>query len=59
MQINFKFEINQKVITIFGDIGIIDMFGFNEAGNLYYVKRKTSESWLKEDQIEAIEKNEN
>jgi hypothetical protein len=51
MDITFKFELNQMVVTPLGDIGIISMIGYDDGGIQYYVKSSTNSSWFREDQL--------
>ena len=46
--IEFKHSIDDRVTTPFGDVGIIEMLGFDEGGKKYYVRTKTGGNWLKE-----------
>ncbi len=56
MEVTFKFELNQKVKTIFGDIGIITTLVFDEGEIIkYWVQRSSDSQWMKEDQLEVSE----
>ena len=54
--IEFKFELDQRVITPFKEIGIISMLGYDEGGNQYYTKSKSSSNWFKEKELEIHNK---
>ena len=49
--VEFKFDMDQKVETPFGDIGIVTMLGFDEAGNRYFIQTAKQSVWFKEDQL--------
>ncbi len=49
--IEFKYELDEKVITPFGDLGIIGMLGFDDGGPQYYVKTSVASNWFKESQL--------
>lgn len=51
MKLEFEFELDQSVTTIFGEKGIIMMLGFDEGGKQYYVKTKTNSQWFKEKEL--------
>lgn len=51
MKLEFKFELNQSVTTIFDEKGIVTMLGFDEGGNQYYVKTKSYSQWFKENEL--------
>lgn len=53
--IDFKFDVDDDVITPFGDHGIVSMLGHDESGNLYYVKTSKGGEWFKEKQLTAKE----
>ncbi len=53
-QIDFKFDIDQKVKTPFGDEGIITMLGYDDGGKQYYVKTAQNDQWFKENQLTTI-----
>jgi hypothetical protein len=46
--IEFKYSVDDRVTTPFGDAGIIEMLGFDEGGKKYYVRTKLDGSWFKE-----------
>ncbi len=47
-EISYKFSVDDRVTTPFGDTGIITMLGFDDGGNQYHVKTKLSSKWFKE-----------
>lgn len=50
--IDYKFELDQRVVTPFGDSGIVTSLGFDDGGNTYYVKTRAAESnWFKEKEL--------
>jgi hypothetical protein len=53
MNVTFKFTLDQKVTTPFGDLGVISMLGVDDGGNQYHVKTATGSNWFKESQITA------
>jgi hypothetical protein len=54
--VNFKFDQNQKVKTVLGDEGIIDMLGYANGNVRYYVLMKEGRgAWIDENQLEARE----
>jgi hypothetical protein len=48
----FKFDLDERVMTPFGQQGIIVMLGFDDGGRKYYVQTSTNSDWYKESQIE-------
>lgn len=52
MKVEFKFEINEEVITSFQKKGIISNCCIGRDGNSYWVKMETSSEWFFEDQLE-------
>ena len=50
-KLEFKFDIDQEVVTPFGDKGLITMLGFDEGGNKVFVQTATDGAWFKEKQI--------
>ena len=50
-EISFKFDLDEKVKTPFGDEGFVCMLGFDEAGTKAYVKTKDNSDWFKESQL--------
>jgi hypothetical protein len=59
MDVKFKFNIKDKVRTIFGALGIIDMLAIDSGENeTYFVKTQTNSQWFDVDQLEeANDKN--
>lgn len=53
LTIDYKFVLDQKVVTPFDETGIISMLGFDEAGNQYHVKTKSNACWFKENELKA------
>ncbi len=56
MDAKFKFDIDEKVKTVFDEDAIIDMAGIdNTKQETYYVKLKGGQGqWLKVDQLKKI-----
>jgi len=52
--VSFAFSLDQKVKTPFGDVGIVSTCGFDDSGEVYYVKTATGGNWFKESQLEAV-----
>ena len=46
--VEFKFDIDDEVVTKFGDEGVVTMLGFDEAGIQYCVKTNKGNEWYKE-----------
>lgn len=56
MNLQFAFNLSQKVNTPFGEIGMVRMLGYDEAGLQYFIRTKTGEgSWFKESELTAAE----
>lgn len=51
MQVEFKFNLDQRVITPFGEEGIVTMLGVDDGGNKYYVQTKSEAQWHKEKEV--------
>lgn len=51
MNITFKYTLEQKVTTPFGEAGLIDMLGYDQNGVTYYVKTAGGGNWFKEAQL--------
>lgn len=53
MMVELKFEhgIDKRVLTPFGEEGIVTMLGFDDGGKHYYVKTKLTSSWYKEGDV--------
>lgn len=49
---DFEFDLDQKVVTPFGDDGLIEMLGFDDGGRKYYVQTATNSNWFKEGQLQ-------
>lgn len=49
---DFKFDLNQEVVTPFGDDGLVEMLGFDGGGRKYYVQTAKNLNWFKECQLE-------
>ena len=56
MQVDFKFEIDQRVKTILGDEGIVSNLMIDDSGqkNAYVKLQGGKGDWFKENQIESI-----
>ena len=54
-EVLFKYDLDQRVVTPFGDAGLIQMLGYDDAKEQYFVKTKDNSQWYKEDQIKAAE----
>jgi hypothetical protein len=54
--IEFKFSLGQKVSTVVGDEGVIDMMGFSGYKNRYWILMKEGKgAWFDEDQLTVVE----
>lgn len=53
MDVNFKFELDEKVKTVFGDNGIVVMCAIDDGGNTYYVKVRHNSQWFKEAELQS------
>jgi len=53
-KIEFKFSIDERVKTPFGEEGIIRSLAFDDGGIKYYVKTKQTGSWHKEKELISI-----
>jgi phage pi2 protein 07 len=51
--VNFKFNIDQRVLTILEEPVIITMLGVDEGGIIYYVQGKNNSGWYKENLLTA------
>lgn len=49
----FKFVIDQKVKTPFGDVGLVSTAAVDDSGVVYFVKTAAGGNWFKESQLEA------
>ena len=55
MVIDFKFDIDEKVKTALGSVGIVSTCALDESKqNIYYVKRADGADWYPERQLEAV-----
>jgi len=55
MKVDFKFKLDEKVITVFGDNGIVSMLGVDDGGIVYYVKASNNSDWFKEKNLKRAE----
>lgn len=55
MLIDFSFELDEKVETELGEVGIITMLGVDESGRVYYVQTKNCGSWHKDRSLKKAE----
>jgi hypothetical protein len=53
MEVKFKYALEQKVTTEFGEIGIVKMVAVDETGQLCYVKTAGGGNWFKEAELSA------
>ncbi len=52
--IEFKFDLEQKVKTVFGDTGIVEMCAIDDGPeSKYFVKRSENSSWFKESELQG------
>ena len=51
MQITFKYELKQEVITPLGTDGFIDTCAFDRGGNTYFVKTAHGGQWFNEEDL--------
>jgi hypothetical protein len=55
MKVEFKFEIDQKVKTMFGDIGVIKSLMVDDTLCLkVWVQRSNDSQWFKESEVELV-----
>ena len=54
MDVHFKFNMDQRVITPFGEEGIVSMLGVDNGGNQYWVKAKSNSQWFKENELTEV-----
>ena len=55
MEANFKFEIDQKVETAFGDVGIVNMAAIDDnRQECYFIKRSDESKWFKVLELKAV-----
>jgi hypothetical protein len=54
MRAEFIFEIDQRVKTPFGDVGIVNMAALNDdKKQCYFIKRDVESKWFKETELES------
>jgi len=51
MKVDFRFDLDDRVVTAFGDEGIVVMLGFDAGGPTYFVKTRTDSTWYKEKEL--------
>lgn len=51
MNTTFKYVLDQKVTTPFGEAGIVKMCAVDETGIQYYVKTAGGGNWFKESEL--------
>jgi len=51
MMVEYNFSVNEKVVTIFGFDGIIELAAVGEEGVKYFVKTARGSDWYKENQL--------
>ena len=49
--VTFKFDLDQEVITPFGQEGFVSLQGVDFEGAVYYVKTEINNDWFKERQL--------
>lgn len=55
MNVEFKFEVGQKVKTIFEDCGVVEMAAIDDSEQKkYYIQRSRGSQWMKESQLTAV-----
>lgn len=55
MKVEFKFDIDQQVKTIFDDVGVVEMAAIDDSEQKkYYVQRSEGSQWMKESQLTAV-----
>jgi len=55
-QVEFKFNIDEKVRTVLQTEGVISHAMVGRDGKMYYVKTIHTSEWFYEDQLSAIQK---
>lgn len=50
-KVEYKFYMDQRVTTPFGDDGIIEMLGCDDGGVKYYIRTKVDSGWFKESEL--------
>jgi hypothetical protein len=51
MNTTFKFSLDQKIKTPFGEVGMVKMCAVDETGINYYVKTAGGGNWFKEAEL--------
>ncbi|MGI4846838.1 MAG: hypothetical protein ACRYGK_01680 [Janthinobacterium lividum] len=51
MNATFKFNLNEKITTPFGEAGIVTMCAVDDGGNTYYAKTAAGGNWFKESEL--------
>lgn len=51
LNIEFLFNLDQRVVTALGAEGIVTMCAYDHAGNQYYVQTATNGAWFRESQL--------
>lgn len=55
-KVEFAFSIDQKVKTVFGDIGIVKSLSLDDtACKKVWVMRSDNSTWFKEEELTAVE----
>jgi len=52
-EVSYKFSIDDRVKTPFGNPGIVTMLGLDDGGNKYYVKTELDSQWYKERDLDV------
>jgi len=55
MEAKFAFKVGDRVVTPFGDEGIITMAAVDREGRTYYVQTKDTQQWFWEDLLKSKE----
>lgn len=51
IKVEFKFNLNDKVLTPFGSMGIVKMLGIDGEGIKYYVLTENNSDWFIENEL--------
>lgn len=55
-EVVFAFSIDQKVKTMFGDIGYVKSLTVDDTNcNKVYVQRSSDSAWFKENELESVD----
>lgn len=54
-KVEFKFDVDQEVVTAFESKGIVSLLGYDDGGNQYYVKTQKGSTWFKEKQLKSTD----